>query len=196
MNARFVIDMDNTLYPSQFAQMCYKMYGKPDNPGIELLKWDWHKDYGLTDKQFYAAVDKVHATQRDYKPFPGAIEALEEWHSQGYHITIATHRQTYARNFRALVDWLSDYKVPYDALYMGPGGKEALFGGDTIVIDDMPKTITAAVQAYCPLVVTLAHPYVKATVDDYFPYAHMGETWRELRNIVNKYLINKEAGAL
>ena len=185
MKPRFVIDMDNTLYPSQFARVCYELYGKPDNPGVELLKWDWHRDYGLTDEQFYAAVNVVHASQLDYEPFPGAVEAITAWHEAGHHITIATHRKTTVGNFEALVGWLFVHHVPYDAIYMGLHGKEHLFGPSTIVIDDMPVLLRRAVELNCLLAVSLAHPYVKKTVDEFSPYTRMGETWAEVTEIIN-----------
>jgi beta-phosphoglucomutase-like phosphatase (HAD superfamily) len=166
--------------------MCHVLYGKPDNPDVELLKWEWHTDYGLTDDQFHIAVNAVHRRQQDFKPFKGAVEALQNWRKRGLYITIATHRRVISWNFEALVRWLDAYNIPYDAIYMGLQGKEALFGPTAIVIDDRPSTIEAAVRANCHLAVTLAHPYVKETVADFAPYARMGETWDDIKRIVDK----------
>jgi len=188
MKPRIIVDMDNTMYPSKFAQACHDLYGVPTSRDVELLKWEWHKDYGLTDDQFYAAVNMVHASQEDYDPFPGAVEALADWKGRGLHITIATHRRPEQTNFTPLLQWLWDNRVEYDAIYMGLHGKEALFGPGAIVIDDRPSTIEAAVRANCDLVVTLAHPYVKKTVEDFFPFSRMGENWDEIRKIVNIHL--------
>jgi beta-phosphoglucomutase-like phosphatase (HAD superfamily) len=188
MKPRFIVDMDNTLYPSEFARACHELYGVPTSRDVELLKWEWHKDYSLTDDQFYAAVNMVHASQEDYSPFPGAVDAIEDWHQRGYHITIATHRRPEKMYLTPLLSWLLNKGVLYDAVYVGLNGKENMFGPGAIVIDDRPSTIEAAVNANCLLAVTLAHPYVKQTVDDFFPYARMGETWEDIHNIVNERL--------
>jgi beta-phosphoglucomutase-like phosphatase (HAD superfamily) len=196
MTPRLIIDMDNTLYPSPFARVCHKLYGVPTSRDVELRKWEWHKDYGLTDDQFYAAVNIVHAAQLDYEPFEGAVEALQDWEHRGLHITIATHRRPELAYFTPLLEWLWNKGIPYDAIYMGLHGKEVMFGPDVIVIDDRPSTIQAAVEANCFLTATLAHPYVKKTVDDFFPYAVMGETWSEIRNLVNARLNLREDGVI
>ncbi len=138
---KVVVDVDCTLwnFNAPLLQWLNKFYGMP----IEQARdWGWYKKY-ISDKEFYRAVDVVHARQMEYKPFSGAQSFFASLNTnKGIEIWIASHRKL--GSAPALASWLEKYDLgPYSGLYTGPNKLQLLSAGD-ILIDDAPHTVTDA----------------------------------------------------
>ena len=156
LSRRILVDMDATLYYAPFAEACRVLFGADctDNKNIET--WTWHDLYGLTDKQFYEAVNFVHDRQMVYQPFEAAPQALQQAEEKGFKIIVTSQREH--RYVKSVDLWLAEHKIPAHETYINQDSKVSLFKPGDIIIDDNPTYMRAGVRIGCP-VIALRYPY-------------------------------------
>lgn len=143
---RAIVDMDGTLVDLHTPLIKVFRTFYPQIPAEPSTDWDWYKDYGITDAQFYTVVDLLHRTQHDTPPLPGARELFMVLNQRGFEIIVASHRQN--GSAPALGRWLAKNGLePYSGLYTGFDKKFLIRAGD-IVIDDAPSTIKYAIDKF------------------------------------------------
>ena len=175
---RCILDVDGTLF--DFHRPLHKrLHELYDFPETEATRWNWYKDAGITDKQFYKAVDDIHAQQMLYNPYNGAYALFRALDTLGFEIFVASHRRS--QTAQILAEWLArSWLQPYSALYVGPSKKQFFRTGD-LLIDDAPHTI----QLGCDMgmdVVYLAWPWNRD-----LPGERLPELWNIVEYIRENY---------
>ncbi len=147
MNKNAIIDIDNTLW--QFCDAFYVELRKvnadfptPDN----WIRWDIWEGY-CTEKDFYKAINEIHANQDSdkYRPYPEAGGFLSALKQNGYHITIASHRDP---DFRLPTErWLRRHGLQYDELHLSHHKTDLFNSSTNVVVDDSPDVLQKAVES-------------------------------------------------
>ena len=156
LSGRIIVDMDATLYYAPFAEACRVLHGAECSESKSIETWTWHELAGLTDKQFYEAVNFVHDRQMIYQPFVAAPQTLQQAEEKGFTIIITSQREE--RHAKAVDLWLAEHEIPAHEVYIRQESKVSLFRPGDIIIDDNPTYILAGVRAGCP-VISLRYPY-------------------------------------
>ena len=175
---RCILDVDGTLFDfhTPLHRRLHELYDFPD---MEPDCWDWYKVWGITDKQFYKAVDDVHAQQMQYDPFDGALALFRTLDNLGFEVFVASHRKPQVAH--KLAWWLNNHWLqPYSALYTGPSKKQFFRTGD-LLIDDASHTI----ELGCDMgldVVYLGWPWNKN-----LPGERVAELWHVIEYIKENY---------
>jgi hypothetical protein len=90
-------------------------------------------------------------------PYPGAVEAVRDWHEAGHFIHVTSHRQKGCEP--ATTAWLQRIGLPYDEVYCSfdkVGRCEEI--GIDLLIDDAPVNLQRALEAGIRAA-TLVHPW-------------------------------------
>ena len=176
--SRCILDVDGILWDFH-TPLHVRLHELYDFPDMEPTCWDWYKAWGITDKQFYKAVDDVHAQQIMYRPLDGAYSLFKTLNDCGFEVFVASHRRT--QTAHKLAAWLNSHHLqPYSALYCGPSKKQFFRTGD-LLIDDAPHTI----ELGCDLgmdVVYLEWPWNKD-----LPGERLPELWHVVEYIKETY---------
>lgn len=150
-----IVDVDSTLwdFDEPLLKILHERHGLP----VELHRaWDWYLDYGITERQFQAAIRYAHEAMALYDPFPGAQELFAYLDSEHYEVMIATHKPS--QGGQELARWLERRNLePYSGLYTG-SDKLFLIEPKALVIDDKPTTINYAAGVGA-IPVTLKYPW-------------------------------------
>jgi beta-phosphoglucomutase-like phosphatase (HAD superfamily) len=155
-SGRIIVDMDATLYYAPFAEACRVLHGADCTENRSIETWEWHKMAGLTDKQFYEAVNFVHDRQMVYPPFDAVPQTLQQAEEKGFEIIVTSQREP--RHSKAVDLWLAEHEIPAHKTYIRQESKVSLFRPGDIIIDDNPTYILAGLRAGCP-VISLRYPY-------------------------------------
>jgi len=162
--SRIAIDIDSTLHPywdllDRIAQ---------DRYGVEL-PYHEQRTWGITTLPHEQLVECVRETHTEANilsadPYPGAVEAVREWHAAGHWIHITSHRSTEAHG--ATARWLDRIGLPYDDLHCSfDKVSRCVELGIHVLIDDSPVNLTSAADEGI-LGATLIHPWNEEVVDD------------------------------
>jgi FMN phosphatase YigB (HAD superfamily) len=144
MNNKIVVDIDNTLW--DFASVLWENLKKmnPQTPPPEMWhEWDFWKEY-VSEKPFRKAIKEIHIKQDYFMPFSEAKSFLTALKDKGFHITIASHRES--DTLIATRKWLSKYQLPFHDIHLS-FDKSTLFDNCSVVVDDSPKTLAKAEKA-------------------------------------------------
>jgi hypothetical protein len=138
---RVIVDIDNTLW--DFAPVLYSHLREADPAIVPMEFWAewefWAKN--LDRRTFYRVIHTIHMKQEEYLPFPDAKGFLEGLRRDGFHVTIATHRQPEAAG--PTLAWLKKYHLPFDDLHVSQD-KSVLFDNSRALVDDSPRTLDKA----------------------------------------------------
>jgi uncharacterized HAD superfamily protein len=154
---RIAVDIDSTLhhYWDVLSACAERRFGI-DLPYEEQLDWGVTR---LRPEQFKLCVEESHsdATILAGKPYPGAVETLNRWHSDGHFIHVTSHRSVACQ--RATARWLDRIGLEYDELYCSfdkvARCREVKID---VLIDDSPDVLLGALEAGI-IVATLTHPW-------------------------------------
>jgi uncharacterized HAD superfamily protein len=141
--ARIALDIDSTLhhYWDLLDELAQQRFG------IEL-PYDKQKTWSITQlepDQLKALVEETHQHDNvvDAEPYPGAVEAVADWHRRGHFIHITSHRADSAR--AATEAWLSRIGMPYDDLHCSYDKVTRCVELDIdVLVDDSPLNLTRA----------------------------------------------------
>jgi uncharacterized HAD superfamily protein len=154
---RIAIDIDSTLhhYWDVLSDTAQRRFGI-DLPYEEQIDWGVTR---LREEQFQLCVEETHSESAILagRPYPGAVEAVNEWHRDGHFIHITSHRQTTCQS--ATERWLNEIGLEYDELYCSfdkVGRCRELEIG--LLIDDAPENLVKAVDNGI-VAATIAHPW-------------------------------------
>jgi hypothetical protein len=160
---RIAIDIDSTLhhYWDQFQLAAKRRFG------VELPYRDqpWRIDR-LRPEQIKACVAETHRDEQILaaEPYPGAVEAVREWHAAGHFIHITSHRHAGAHG--ATARWLDRIELPYDELYCSDDKLTRCREiGIDLLIDDSPVNLRGAVDAGIAAA-TLSHPWNREVCEE------------------------------
>jgi len=160
---RIAIDIDSTLHPywDQFAHAAKRRFG------VELPydEQQWEIDR-LRPEQIRACVDETHRDERILaaEPYPGAVEAVREWHESGHYIHVTSHRRAGAHS--ATARWLEGIGLPFDDLHCSDDKiARCREIGIDVLIDDSPVTLLAAADAGITPA-TLLHPWNREVCEE------------------------------
>ena len=154
---RIAVDIDSTLhhYWDQLAAVAKRRFGV-ELPYEEQLTWRISR---LRPEQARLCVAETHteASVLAAEPYPGAVEAIANWHAAGHFIHVTSHRTTAAHV--ATVRWLEQIGLSHDELYCS-FDKVARCReiGIELLIDDSPETLSKAVEAGITTA-TIEHPW-------------------------------------
>ena len=156
LSYRIIVDMDATLYYAPFAEACRVLFGVDCSTTDKVETWTWHTLLGLTDEQFYEAVNFVHDRQMVYQPFQAAPDTLRQAEEKGFEIIVTSQRDP--RHAKAVDLWLAEHEIPAHKAYIRQESKVTLFKPGDIIIDDNPTYMQAGLRIGCP-VISLRYPY-------------------------------------
>jgi uncharacterized protein len=175
--ARIALDIDSTLhhYWPLLEGVARRRYGV-EIPYAEQVGW------GITQLEREQVVTCIQETHSDAnilaaEPYPGAVEAVREWHGRGHWIHVTSHRAPRTR--RATEAWLDRIGMPYDDLHCSYDKvARCIKLGIDVLIDDSPVNLARAREAGI-VGATLAHPWNADAVarEDVVT----GRDWHELR---------------
>lgn len=155
---RIAIDIDSTLhhYWDTLSEIAVRRFGI-DLPYEEQFTWGITR---LKPEQLRICIEESHtdACILTGTPYPGAVEAVREWHGSGGHfIHITSHRA--ATCAPATARWLAAIGLPFDDLCCSwdKVARCAELQID-VLIDDSPLNLTAAIERGIAAA-TIAHPW-------------------------------------
>jgi uncharacterized protein len=151
------IDIDSTLhhYWDQLSDAAQRRFGI-------ALPYEEQVTWGITllrPEQVRACVQETHSEARvlSAEPYPGAVEAVREWHAAGHFIHVTSHRDI--ASHAATERWLQRIGLPFDELYCSDDKiARCREIGIDVLIDDSPVNLTAALDAGITAA-TLVHPW-------------------------------------
>jgi uncharacterized protein len=151
------IDIDSTLhhYWDQLSAAAQRRFGI-------ALPYEHQVTWGITllrPEQVRACVEETHSEARVLaaEPYPGAVEAVRDWHGQGHFIHITSHRAIASQEVTER--WLERIALPYDELYCSYDKVSRCREiGIDLLIDDSPVNLEAAVDAGLRAA-TISHPW-------------------------------------
>ena len=157
--AKAIVDVDGILWPYHLVlvKILAERHGVPEQIPS---KWDWYKDFGVTDEQALDAFDEMHKRQIWAKPMDGAKELLRTCMDKYGQVIVASHRKPkFASRMAA---WLIRNELTdFSALYAGHD-KFMFFAEGDLVIDDAPRNIAKALKIGA-VSITLAWPWNEGT---------------------------------
>ncbi len=175
--ARIALDIDSTLhqYWSLIEEVAERRFGV-------LLPYENQVGWGidaLDREQVIACVEETHSDPNilGAEPYPGAVEAVADWHAVGHYIHVTSHR---ALGTRAATErWLEAIGMPYDDLHCSFDKISRCVELDIdVLVDDSPVNISSA-REHGILPATILHPWNQAIVEEGGVIA--GRDWAELR---------------
>jgi uncharacterized protein len=183
--ARIALDIDSTLhhYWDLLADLSERHYGIP-------LDYHQQTSWSITElepEQLHALVRETHtdANVLAAEPYPGAVEAVRDWHAEGHWIHVTSHRATSAR--RATEGWLERIGMPYDDVHCSydkvPRCVELEID---VLVDDSPVNLTRA-REHGILGATIIHPWNAELVEAADGIVGARD-WPELRRRVDSAL--------
>jgi uncharacterized protein len=151
------IDIDSTLhhYWDQLSDAARRRFGI-------TLPYEDQVTWGITllrPEQVRACVRETHSDERVVaaEPYPGAVEAVSNWHDAGHFIHITSHRATTSQDVTER--WLRRIGLPFDELYCSHDKiTRCREIGIDILIDDSPPNLQAAIDAGITAA-TILHPW-------------------------------------
>jgi hypothetical protein len=155
--ARIAIDIDSTLhhYWDLFERIVLERcgvavpYGEQRTWGIPVLP----------PEDVAACVEESHSEANILaaRPYPGAVEAVRDWHKSGHWIHVTSHRSGAAR--AATARWLDAIGMPCDDLHCSYDKvSRCVELGIDLLIDDSPVNIARARRAGIACA-TILHPW-------------------------------------
>jgi len=161
--AKIALDIDSTLhhYWDLLQRIARERYGVD-------LPYEDQRDWGITGLERDAIVHCVEESHSDEniaaaEPYPGAIEAVRDWHRRGHWIHVTSHRRS--STSAATAAWLEAIGMPFDDLHCSfdkvPRCQEL---GIHVLVDDSPVNIAKA-RAAGIIAATLIHPWNEELID-------------------------------
>jgi beta-phosphoglucomutase-like phosphatase (HAD superfamily) len=181
LSGRILVDMDATTYYAPFAEACRVLFGAGCPPACTSDVWMWHPLYGITDKQFYEAVNFVHDRQMLYPPFEAVTQTLQQAEEKGFKIVVTSLREPC--HAKTVDLWLAEHKIPAHDTVIRQESKVSLFQPGDIIIDDCPTYQLAGLRAGCR-VVSLKYPYNQGTEER---GAELVDDWYEIMRFLWRY---------
>ena len=147
MRKKAIIDIDNTLW--HFCDALYEQLmriNKEFPPPDTWTHWDIWQGYCSID-DFLGAVNAVHLVQdhERHKPYPEAQNFLSSLKKNGYHITIASHRDPTHK--KQTEKWLKKHRLLYDDLHLSFHKTHLFDISVDVVVDDSPHVLEKAVES-------------------------------------------------
>jgi len=181
MKKKAIIDIDNTLW--QFCDAFYlelKRLNGNFPPTDQWTTFDFWEQY-CSEEDLITAINSIHYDQDNdrYQPYPQSRGFLLSLKDRGYHIIIASHRQTDAR--QPTERWLARHQLVHDELHLS-FDKTVLFDQAVVVVDDAPHTLEKAVASGA-LGAGLVFPWNRAYAGNGFGL------FQDLNDVLN-YIIN------
>jgi uncharacterized protein len=161
---RIAIDIDSTLhhYWDQLDAVAQRRFGVA-LPYAEQATWDIGR---LEPEQVRAAVAETHEDEQVLAavPYPGAVEAVRDWHEAGHFIHITSHRSASAHD--ATARWLDGIGLPYDELYCSFDKlSRARAIAIDVLVDDSPANLLGALDSGMTAA-TLVHPWNRTLCEE------------------------------
>lgn len=175
--ARIAIDIDSTLHP--YWDLLDRV--SRERFGIEL-PYEAQREWGITlleREQLAACVEETHSDENILaaRPYPGAVETVEEWRRAGHWIHVTSHRRTGSRSVTER--WLEGIGLPFDDLHCSfDKVSRCVELGIGVLIDDSPVNIARARDEGI-VAATIVHPWNAALVERNGVIG--GRDWEELR---------------
>jgi uncharacterized protein len=158
---RIAVDIDSTLhnYWEVLSEVSVRRFGV-ELPYEEQLTWGFTR---LRPEQLELCVRESHSDERILAgvPYPGAVEAVREWHARGHFVQILSHREAEepACPRGATAAWLEAIGLPFDDLRCAPQRMElCVREGIELLIDDSPLSIVGALERGIAAA-TIVHPW-------------------------------------
>jgi uncharacterized protein len=182
--ARIALDIDSTLhhYWDLFSRVVRERLGI-DLPYEHQRTWGID---GVPREELAACVAETHREEHVLAgvPYPGAVEAVREWHERGRWIHVTSHRATASR--AATERWLEAIGMPYDDLHCSYDKiARCVERGIDLLVDDSPVNIERA-RAEGIACATIVHPWNEHLAGRDGVVA--ARDWRELREAVEPLL--------
>ena len=146
------------------------------------LPYEEQREWGTTllpRDDVVACIEATHSSEHILaaEPYPGAVEAIRDWHEAGHWIHITSHRHTYA--YEATHGWLERIGMPYDDLHCSfDKVTRCVELGIDVLVDDSPVNLVKAKRAGI-VGATLIHPWNEELVEA--GEAIGAPSWHELR---------------
>ncbi len=187
---RIAVDIDSTLhhYWDVLAAVARRRFGV-ELPYEEQATWGIT---ALAAADLHACVSETHRPEHVLagEPYPGAVEAIRDWHAAGHYIHVTSHRVPAAHE--ATARWLDEIGVPYDDLRCDFGKvPHCVELRIDVLIDDSPVNLVAARDAGI-LPATLVHPW-NAELCASEPAIVCGRDWAQLRGRLEPVLAGSTA---
>ncbi|HEY1457856.1 MAG TPA: hypothetical protein VGF15_05000 [Solirubrobacteraceae bacterium] len=154
---RIAIDIDSTLhhYWDLLSETSLRRFGI-ELPYEEQLTWGITR---LRPEQLELCVRETHSEECILAgvPYPGAVQAVSRWHSEGHFVHITSHRDPscYAPTAR----WLERIALPFDDLHCSyEKVARCVELGIDLLIDDSLANLTDAI-GHGMLAATITHPW-------------------------------------
>jgi uncharacterized protein len=175
--ARIALDIDSTLhhYWELLERVARERYGVD-------LPYEEQGDWGITTlgpEELARCVEETHSDENigAAEPYPGAVEAVRDWHEAGHWIHVTSHR--HPRSRAATARWLDAIGMPCDDLHCSfDKVSRCVVLGIDVLVDDSPVNLIRAREAGI-VPATIVHPWNERLVAEEGVIG--GRDWYELR---------------
>jgi uncharacterized protein len=182
--SRIALDIDSTLhhYWDLLERVAHERFGV-------RMPYDEQTDWGITvleREELHACVEETHSEQNilEAEPYPGAVEAVKDWHERGHWIHVTSHRSTAA--YDATARWLEQIGMPFDDLHCSYDKvTRCVELGIDVLVDDSPINIARA-RAEGMIAATIVHPWNADLVAEDGVIG--ASDWRELKAKLEPFL--------
>ena len=173
--AKIALDIDSTLhhYWDLLDRVAQERFGV-------ALPYEDQRDWGITAlgrEELSACVRETHSDENilTAEPYPGAVETVRAWHSEGHWIHVTSHRAVSAGSATRL--WLKRIGMPYDDLHCSYDKVSRCAElGIHLLVDDSPVNLARAAERGIRGA-TLLHPWTEHLNGDIV----VARDWTELR---------------
>jgi uncharacterized protein len=181
---RIAIDIDSTLhhYWDILSDVSRRRFG------IEL-PYDEQFTWGITrlrPEQLELCIEESHSEQHivESDPYPGAVETVRRWHSEGHFVHITSHRSD--RCQAATERWLQQIGLPFDDLHCSYDKVSRCVELEIdLLIDDSPENLASAIDRSIATA-TILHPWNRELCEE--EDVICARDWQELELLVRPLL--------
>ena len=182
--ARIALDIDSTLhhYWELLERIALERFGV-------RLPYETQTDWGITvleRDQLVQCVQETHTEENILaaEPYPGAVEAVRDWHARGHWIHVTSHRHTDAE--LATARWLERIGIPFDDLHCSwDKVTRCVELQIDVLVDDSPVNIARAREVGI-VAATLIHPWNADVVEEDGVIG--ARDWPELKRLLEPML--------
>lgn len=179
---RILLDMDETIVDlmSQWLRFLKVRYDEP-------LVYQDIKSFNIHEHCTVAKREEVYSALahpgffRQLNPFPGAIETINKWITEGHDVGIVTACQ---HGHQDKMGWLEEYLPRFNRRNLIFASQKHWVKGD-VFVDDCPDNLIAYSHSNPKAsVICMDHPW-NLTLERPF-YDHRARTWPELEALVEE----------
>ena len=143
MKIQILCDLDGVL--ADFCSSSQQIHDKEAKPPS---KWDYFKDWGINNSQFFEKIHEDHDFWRNLNPYPWKNKLIEEIEGYDPDYKILTSPSQHFSSWGGKYDWIKDHLgIENPNRIIMTANKKLLAGSGRVLIDDNDRNVSQWVSA-------------------------------------------------